>query len=213
MENNNLYKNFFCLDHNPLVKHKLTILRNKNTPSKDFREIIEEITYIVAIEALKNLKFSDKVVQTPLAKYNGIKLNDAVLIPIIRAGIIMVNPLQKLLPNSKVGFIGLARDKTSLTPKQYYKNFPVIEKDNTALILDPMLATGNTIAYTIELLKEQGVTDIIVIGILSAKKALDTIFKAHPQCLIYSAGYDAELDKDGYITPGLGDAGDRIFNT
>lgn len=207
------YANFFCLDNNPLVHHKLTILRDKNTSPKDFREIIEEVTYIVAIEALKNLTFSTKIVNTPLAEYKGIKINDVVIMPIIRAGIIMINPLQKLLPNSKVGFMGLSRDHQTLEPIEYYKNIPTVGKNDTVIILDPMLATGNTVAYAMEYLKSVNVKNILVVSVLTAKPALDKIFATNANVMVYSAGYDAELNNKGYITPGLGDAGDRIFNT
>ena len=122
-------------------------------------------------------------------------------------------PLQKLLPDAKVGFMGVSRDHETLMPKEYYVNIPKIEKDETALILDPMLATGNTVDYTIKFLKDRGVKNIIVIAILSAKPALEVICKKHPDCLVYSAGYDEILNENGYIIPGLGDAGDRIFNT
>ena len=207
------HKNFYCLDNHPLVKHKLTLLRDKNTPSKDFREILEEITFIVASEALRNLTYSPKTVETPISSYNGIKVNKVTLIPVIRAGLAMMSPLQKLLPDAKIGFMGLGRNHETLQPEEYYANIPHIEKDETALILDPMLATGNTVDYTINYLKQRGVKNIIVIAILSAKQALDNIFANHSDCLIYSAGYDEKLNDKGYIVPGLGDAGDRIFNT
>ncbi|MFL1781012.1 Uracil phosphoribosyltransferase [Candidatus Hepatincolaceae symbiont of Richtersius coronifer] len=214
MTNLSNYKNFFCLDYHPLVTHKLTCLRDKTTPSKEFREIIEEITLIVASEALRNLKFRPKFVETPVAKYEGIKVNKVTLLPIIRAGLSMMSPLQKLLPDAKVGFIGIARDHTTLQPKEYYLNIPKIEINETVLILDPMLATGNTVAHTIKhLINNNNNKNIIIISILSTPIALKTIFDIYPDCLVYSAGCDECLNDQGYITPGLGDAGDRIFNT
>ena len=213
MKNNTNYPNFVCLDSHPLVRHKLTLMRDKNTNSKEFRETLEEVTFIVASEALKNLNYSEKVVYTPLAKYDGIKINKVTLIPIIRAGLAMMSPLQKLLPDAKIGFMGLARNEKTLTPTEYYLNIPHIDHNETALILDPMLATGHTIAYTLKYLLNKNVKNVIVISILSTPKALENIFNTYKDCLIYSAGYDEELNKDGYIIPGLGDAGDRIFNT
>lgn len=206
-------KNFFSLDTHPLVQHKLTLMRDKNTSSKEFRESLEELTFILASESLKNLKFTSKTVYTPLAKFDGIKINTVTLIPILRAGLSMMSPLQRLLPDCKVGFMGLARDEETLQPIEYYSNIPIIEKNETAIILDPMLATGNTVAHTLKYLLDKKVENIIVISILATPKALDTIFNAYPNCLIYSAGYDEKLNANGYIVPGLGDAGDRIFNT
>jgi uracil phosphoribosyltransferase len=209
----NIHKNFFCLDNHPLVKHKMTLIRDKNTSPKEFREILEEITLIVASEALRNLKFTEKTVETPLASYKGISINDVTLIPVIRAGLAMMAPLQKLLPDSKVGFMGASRNHSTLETQQYYVNIPKIDSEGTALILDPMLATGNTIAHTLNYLKENNTKNIIVISIICVPNALDVIFKTFPNCLVYTAALDSTLNEKGYIVPGLGDAGDRIFNT
>jgi uracil phosphoribosyltransferase len=210
---NHNYKNFICLASHPLVTHKLTLMRDKNTLPKEFRELLEEVTLLVASEALRNLKFEEKIVETPIATYSGIKVKTVTLIPVIRAGLSMMSPLQKLLPDAKVGFMGVSRDHDTLQAQQYYVNIPSIGKDETALILDPMLATGNTLVHTIDYLKKKNVKNIIIISIVSTPKALDNIFFHHPDCLIYSAGFDTELNEMGYIVPGLGDAGDRIFNT
>ncbi len=207
------FKNFFCLQNHALVKHKLTIVRDKSTDSKNFRELIEEVTLLVAAEALKKLNHKPKTVQTPIAEYNGIKANKVTLIPVIRAGLAMMSPLQKLLPDAKVGFIGLSRDHDTLEINQYYENIPEILEDETALILDPMLATGNTVVHTIRHLKAKGVKNIIVIGILCTPFAIKQITNECNKCLIYCADMDKELNDKGYIVPGLGDAGDRIFNT
>ncbi len=206
-------KNFVCLEYHPLVTHKLTLMRDKETLPKEFRELLEEVTLLVASEALKNLKFKEKIVETPMAIYKGIKVNPVTLIPIIRAGLSMMAPLQKLLPDAKVGFMGVSRDETTLKTNEYYKNIPDIAKDETALILDPMLATGNTLVHTLDYLKSKDVKNIIIISILTTPKALDNILRNHPTSLIYSAGFDEHLNNMGYIVPGLGDAGDRIFNT
>jgi uracil phosphoribosyltransferase len=204
-------KNFVCLDDNPVVKHKLTIIRDKETKSKDFREIVDELTYIVAVEGLKELDYVQKKVLTPLQEYKGIKLESVVMLPIIRAGIAMINPVQKILPKSQVGFIGLSRNK-DLSINEYYFNVPNIN-NKTVIILDPMLATGNSIVRTIEKIIVSKPKKIIVLSILCSKKAYENIHNSFPDVLIYSAGYDEELNDKGYIIPGLGDAGDRIFNT
>jgi uracil phosphoribosyltransferase len=210
---NHNYKNFICLENHPLVTHKLTRIRDKNTQSKEFRELLEEVTLLVASEALRNLKFEEKLVETPIAPYNGIKVHTVTLIPVIRAGLSMMSPLQKLLPDAKVGFMGVSRDHDTLQAKEYYVNIPSIAEGETAIILDPMLATGNTAVHTLNYLKQRDVKNIIIIGIVATPKALDNIFSKHKDCLIYSAGFDKELNENGYIIPGLGDAGDRIFNT
>ena len=209
------YNNFVCLDSHPLVRHKITLLRDKKTPSKDFREIAEEVTLLLASEALKNLTYVKKIVNTPIATYEGIKINKVTLIPIIRAGLAMMAPLQKLLPDSKVGFMGASRNEKTFEAQEYYANIPKIEKDETALILDPMLATGNTLVHTLDYLKNNNyhMDNVIIIAILATPHALENIFSKHKDCLIYAAGLDTELNKNGYIVPGLGDAGDRIFNT
>lgn len=210
---NHNYKNFICLESHTLVTHKLTLMRDKNTQPKEFRELLEEVTLLVSSEALRNLSFEDKIVETPIAKYKGIKINTVTLIPVIRAGLSMMSPLQKLLPDAKVGFMGVSRDHDTLAAKEYYVNIPNIADNETALILDPMLATGNTLVHTLDYLKEKNVKNIIIISIVATPKALENIFAHHPDCLIYSAGFDTELNEMGYIVPGLGDAGDRIFNT
>jgi uracil phosphoribosyltransferase len=188
-------------------------MRDKNTNSKEFRELLEEVTFTIASAALRNLKFEERIVETPIATYKGIKINKVTLIPVIRAGLSMMSPLQKLLPDAKVGFMGVSRDHDTLQAREYYVNIPSIAENETALILDPMLATGNTIVHTLDYLKRNDVKNIIVIAIVSTPIALDTIFAKHPDVLIYSAGFDKELNNIGYIVPGLGDAGDRIFNT
>lgn len=207
------YENFTHFDNHNLVKHKMTLLRDKNTLGKDFREVLEEITLLVAVEALKDLPYTKKTIQTPLASYSGIKINKITLIPIIRAGLAMMAPLQRLLPDCKTGFMGVSRDNKTLQAKEYYVNIPAIDKNETALILDPMLATGNTVVHTIKHLLKQGVVNISVIGILATPHALDNIFNCYSKCKVFVASLDEKLDDKGYIVPGLGDAGDRIFNT
>lgn len=206
-------KNFFCLSNIPLVKHKITLLRNKNTPTKDFREVLEELTFILAVEASKHLKSKNKVVQTPLSVYEGKKVNSSMIIPIIRAGIGMINPLLKLLPDCRLGFMGLSRDEETLNPVEYYRNIPKPKNGETIFILDPMLATGGSLAYTIKYLLQNGAKDIIVLSILGTPVGVKNILEAYKDVIVYVAEMDYELNENGFIIPGLGDAGDRIFNT
>lgn len=206
-------KNFFCLSDNPLVKHKITLLRNKNTPTKDFRELLEELTFILAVEASKHLKSNKKQVETPLSIYDGQKVNSSMIIPIIRAGIGMINPLLKLLPDCRLGFMGLSRDEETLNPVEYYCNIPKPKANETIFLLDPMLATGGSLAHTIKYLLKNGAKDIIVLSILSTPVGLETLVKAYSDVIIYTAEIDDKLDENGFIIPGLGDAGNRIFNT
>jgi uracil phosphoribosyltransferase len=215
--NNNKYynnSNFFCLTDHPLVSHKVTLLRDKTTNPKDFREILEEVTFILASESAKHISTCSKKVETPISTYQGIKIQPTAIFPVIRAGLGMIPPLLKLLPDTKLGFIGLSRNEETLKPEEYYSNIPEISQNTTAFILDPMLATGNTINHSIaKLSKMKNIQKIIILSILSTTKALDNIFSHNKDVIIYSAGFDTHLTKEGFITPGLGDAGDRIFNT
>lgn len=205
--------NVFCLSSNPLVKHKITLLRDKRTTPKDFREVLEELTFIVAVEASKHLKVVPKKIETPISSYTGIKVKPSMIIPIIRAGIGMINPLLKLFPNCKLGFMGLSRNEETLNPNMYYHNLPTINPNETIFILDPMLATGGTLAYTIKHLLEQQAKDIVVLSILSTPVGIQNVQKVYKDIVIYTAEIDPELNSKGFIVPGLGDAGDRIFNT
>ncbi|MGV3278590.1 uracil phosphoribosyltransferase [Rickettsiales bacterium LUAb2] len=206
-------ENVYCLSSNPLVKHKITLLRDKTTSPKDFREILEELTFLIACEASKHLKTSNKTVKTPLSAYNGVKVKPSMIIPIIRAGIGMINPLLKLFPDCRLGFMGLSRDEATLSATEYYRNIPEVKLGETVFILDPMLATGGSLAYTVKYLNSKGVKDIIVLSILSTPVALQNIKQTYENVIIYTAEIDEKIDENGFIIPGLGDAGDRIFNT
>lgn len=208
------YKKFFYFENHVLLNHKLTLLRNQNTSSRDFRKILEEITLILASEALKDIPYTLKQVVTPMdINYQGIRIIPITVLPILRAGIGMLAPLQQLLPDSKIGFIGVQRDENTLKPHNYYINIPQVSENEVAVILDPMLATGNTVVYAIEQLLKRHITKIKIVSILATPVALDNIFTHYEDCEIYTAGFDQKLNDKGYIIPGLGDAGDRIFNT
>lgn len=207
------FNNLFCLSGSPLVKHKITLLRDKKTSPKDFREILEELTFLIAVEASKHLKFVDKTVETPISVYDGIKIKPSMIIPIIRAGIGMINPLLKLFPACKLGFMGLSRNEENFTPDMYYTNIPKINASDTIFILDPMLATGGSLSYTIKYLLEKGAKDIVVLSILSTPKGIQKVIDTYNEIIIYTAEIDSKINEKGFIVPGLGDAGDRIFNT
>lgn len=208
-----VHDGFFCLNQHSLVKHKITMLRDKKTASKDFGVLLEELTLLLASKALENLSFKNKTVETPLGVYSGIETHAVVLVPIIRAGLAMMPPLQRFLQNVKVGFLGIARNHETLAAEEYYKNIPAIQDDETVIILDPMLATGNTMEHTIKVLQEKGAKKIIILAVLATPMAVKKILNISPESAIYCADIDEKLDENGYIVPGLGDAGDRVFNT
>jgi len=198
----------------PLIEHKLGIIRNKNTSTKEFRETVSEIASLLTYEITRNLALREKIIETPIAKCKVYELKDEILIiPILRAGLGMVNGIQNLIPNAKVGHIGLYRDEKTLKPQQYYAKFPDNMQNSTVLLLDPMLATGNSTIKAIEILKEKGMSDIIFVGLVGSTYGIENIKKHHPDIKIYLAALDEKLDENGYITPGLGDAGDRLFGT
>jgi len=201
-------------DH-PLIKHKVALLRDENTHSNLFRELIEEITTLMAYEAFKDLDTTEITVKTPLETTTQtiIKENSVAIIPILRAGLGMVNGIHTLLPTAKVGHIGMYRDHDTLQPKEYYCKLPENIEEKTCVIIDPMLATGGSAVAAIDLLKRYGCKKIKLMNIIAAPIGLETVQKAHPDVQIYVAQLDRCLNEKGYILPGLGDAGDRIFGT
>lgn len=205
--------NVHCLSSNPLIKHKITLLRDQKTSPKDFREILEEMTFVLLVEASKHIKYKAKHVTTPLATYEGIKVKNSLVVPIMRAGLGMMNPLLKLLPACQLGFMGVARNEEDCSASVYYKNIPAVKADTTVFVLDPMLATGGSMCKALEELEKQGATSIVILCILSTTVGIETVLKEYPQVTIYTAEIDPELNTSGFIVPGLGDAGDRIFNT
>ena len=202
------------LDH-PLLQHKLSILRDQNTGVKDFREVVSEIATLMCYEATRDLPLQDVVVQTPIAKavtkqISGKKL---AIVPILRAGLGMVDGIHTLIPSAKVGHIGLFRDPETLEPVKYYCKMPNDISEREVIILDPMLATGGSASAAISFIKEYGVTHIKLMNILAAPEGIARVQKDHPDVDIYVAAVDEGLNDRCYIVPGLGDAGDRIFGT
>jgi uracil phosphoribosyltransferase len=198
----------------PLVAHKLSLLRDKNTEPKKFRELIREISALLAYEATNDLILYQTPIETPLATTTGSVLSEKIcLVPILRAGLGMVEGVWNLMPSAEVWHIGLYRDEHTLKPVEYYKKVPVEPSVSVCLILDPMLATGGSAVATVDILKRWGVRKIKFVGILAAPQGIDNLQKHHPDVNIYIAGIDETLNQRGYILPGLGDAGDRQFGT
>ena len=200
-------------DH-ALLKHKITILRDKDTSVSDFRRLIGEISMLLGYEATKGLELSDIDVETPLCKTKGFALSkQVVLVPVLRAGLGMVDAFLSLIPAAKVGHIGLSRNHETLMPEEYYCNLPSDISEREVLLLDPMLATGGSAAAAVSFIKARGAKNIRYIGIIGAPEGVKALSDAHPDVDIYLASLDEKLNEKGYIMPGLGDAGDRIFGT
>lgn len=199
----------------PLIQHKVTLIRNVETGSKDFRELLEEITLLMGYEITRDLPLEDVEVQTPLVKAIGKQIAGKKLgiIPILRAGLGMVSGLLELMPMAKVGHVGLYRDPETLKPVEYYCKLPSDLSDRRIIVTDPMLATGGSASAAITLLKEKGARDIQLMCLVAAPQGVEAVNKEHPDVRIYVAVLDEDLNEHGYILPGLGDAGDRIFGT
>lgn len=201
------------IDH-PCVQHKLAIIRDLDTGHKRFRELATEITKFICYEALKNVKTRQVVVQTPVAQATCHKIDtDLVVIPILRAGVGMLEGILELVPTARVGFVGLYRDEVSKEPVTYYERFPKQIRGGTCIIIDPMLATGGSTVAAIDLLKASGAGDIVVVCIVTCPEGIQLVEQMHPDVDIYAAAIDDRLNDDKYIVPGLGDAGDRLFGT
>ena len=201
------------IDH-PLIQHKLTIMRKKETSSADFRKLLEEITMLMGYEATRDLPLEDVEIETPIQKTVGKRLTGKkiAIVPVLRAGFGMVQGLLDLIPSARIGVIGLYRDPEPLQPVEYYCKLPNIE-NRSFIIVDPMLATGGSSVAAIQMLKDRVVKDIRLMCLVAAPEGVDTVNKAHPDVKIYTAAVDECLNEHGYIVPGLGDAGDRIFGT
>jgi uracil phosphoribosyltransferase len=198
----------------PLVAHKLALLRRSDTEPKRFRELVREIAALMTYEATLDLATTPVNIQTPLAMAQGQELKEKIgLVPILRAGLGMVEGVWELMPNSEVWHIGLYRDERTLKPVEYYNKLPVEPTVSVCLILDPMLATGGSAVATVDVLKRWGVRKIKFVGVLAAPEGLAMMEKHHPQVPIHIAAIDERLNEHGYILPGLGDAGDRQFGT
>ena len=198
----------------PMVAHKLSVLRNKTTEPKKFREVTREIATLLAYEATTDLLLTPKLIETPLASVEGREILEKVgLVPILRAGLGMVEGVWGLIPSAEVWHIGLYRDERTLKPVQYYNKLPIEPRVSICLILDPMLATGGSAVATVDILKKWGVKRIKFVGIIGAPEGIDNLNKHHPDVPIHLAAIDERLNEHGYILPGLGDAGDRQFGT
>ena len=202
------------LNH-PLVEHKISILRSKDTSTKEFRELISELAMFLCYEALKDARLEKISVKTPITDTTGYRINedDYAFVPILRAGMGMIDGVLKVIPNAKIGHIGLYRDEKTLEPNEYYCKLPKNIENKTVIILDPMLATGGSGSEAISMIKKRGVKKIKFLSIICAPEGLKKIQTDHPDVEIYSAYKDQKLNDIGYIVPGLGDAGDRIFGT
>ncbi len=207
-------KNVFVFDH-PLIQHKLALIRDENTGSKEFRELVEEVAVLMAYEVTRHLPLEEVEVKTPIgpAKVKMLCGKKLGIVPILRAGLGMVNGMLKLIPAARVGHIGLYRDPDTLMPVEYYCKLPLDVCDRELIILDPMLATGGSAAKAVEILKEKGATNIKLMCLIAAPEGIEAVHKKHPDVEIYTAAVDEKLNSHGYIIPGLGDAGDRLYGT
>lgn len=208
------YKNVTVMEH-PLIQHKLTLLRDKNTGVKEFRELVEELALLMGYEVTRNLTVEDTEVETPICttKSKVIAGKKLGIVPILRAGLGMVDGMLRLIPAAKVGHIGLYRDPETLKPVEYYCKLPSDVAERDLIVLDPMLATGGSAVAAITFLKERGAKSIKLVNLIAAPEGIKTVVEAHPDVEIYVAAVDERLNDHGYIVPGLGDAGDRLFGT
>lgn len=204
----------FIMDH-PLIQHKLALMRDKNTGSKDFRELVKEIATLMAYEVTRNLQLKEVEIETPLCKTKAkILLSDKIsIVPILRAGLGMVEGILDLIPTARVGHIGLYRDHETLQPVEYYFKLPLDDKDRELIVVDPMLATGGSSNAAIEFIKQRGIKNIKLMCLIASPEGIEAVQNKHPDVDIYVAAVDSHLNEQAYIIPGLGDAGDRLFGT
>ena len=207
-------KNVTILDH-PLIQHKISLLRNKNTGTNEFRSLTDEIAMLMGYEALRDLPLEDQEVETPIETCSTPMLagKKLAVVPILRAGLGMVNGILALVPSAKVGHIGLYRDETTHEPHEYYCKLPEDIANRLVIILDPMLATGGSGSAALNFIKQKGCKNIKFMSIIAAPEGIERISKDHPDVHFYCGCVDERLNENGYIVPGLGDAGDRIFGT
>lgn len=199
----------------PLVQHKLTMIRDKETGPKDFRDLVEEVSVLMAYEVTRDMPLEEVEVETPIGtmKSHVIAGKKVGIVPILRAGLGMVNGVLRLIPTAKVGHIGLYRDPETLLPVEYYCKLPTDVEERQIIVLDPMLATGGSAAAAITYLKQRGVHSIKLMCLLAAPEGIELVQREHPDVDIFTAAVDERLNSQGYIIPGLGDAGDRLFGT
>lgn len=204
----------YIFDH-PLIQHKLSIMRNKNTGAKEFRELLEEISMLMVYEVTRDLPTEEIEIETPLRSMKSHMLSGKKIgiIPILRAGLGMVAGVSRLIPAAKIGHIGLYRDPETLQPVEYYCKLPADSQNRELMVLDPMLATGGSASAAITFIKQRNCKSIRLVCLIAAPEGIERIKKDHPDVNIYVAACDSKLDDHGYIVPGLGDAGDRLFGT
>lgn len=208
------YKNVFIFEH-PLIKHKVSILRDKRTGMKEFRELIEEITTIMTYESMRDVELVPVQVETPLettVQYR-VPEESIAIVPILRAGLGMVNGVHKVFPTARVGHIGMYRDEETLEPQEYYCKLPDGIENKTVFLVDPMLATGGSACDALDALKKRGCKKIKLMSIIAAPEGVEKVATEHPDVPVYVSTLDRGLNENGYILPGLGDAGDRLFGT
>ena len=205
---------FQVLDH-PLIQHKLTIIRDKNTGTKDFREVVNEIARLMAYEVSRNMPLEDVEIETPMTKsvQKALAGKKVAIVPIRRAGLGMVDGMLDLIPAAKVGHIGMYRDHETMEPVEYFVKLPTDIHERQLFVVDPMLATGGSAIAAIDALKKRGASTIKFVCLVAAPEGVEALRNAHPDVDIYSAALDEKLNENGYILPGLGDAGDRLFGT
>nr|WP_223144562.1 uracil phosphoribosyltransferase [Deferribacter autotrophicus] len=208
------FENLVIIDH-PLIKHKLTYVRDKNTPKKEFKELVDEIAMLMAYEITKDFPIEEVEIETPVCKTKSwvVSGKKVVLVPILRAGLGMVDGILKLMPSARVGHIGIYRDPKTVKPITYYFKIPTDCEDRDFILIDPMLATGGSAIEAARILKESGVRNIKFMCLIAAPEGVEAFTKAHPDIKIYTAALDERLNEKKYIVPGLGDAGDRLFGT
>ena len=210
----NEFPNVTVIDH-PLVQHKLSLLRDKNTGTKDFRCLLQELSTLLAYEVTRDLKLDDVQIETPIATTTAHMLVSCKLgvVPILRAGLGMADGIMALIPTAKMGHIGLYRDPETLRPVSYYCKLPADIEDREIIVVDPMLATGGSACEGIRIVKERGARSVRLMNLVSVPEGIRAVYAAHPDVQIYTAAIDQGLNEHGYIVPGLGDAGDRLFGT
>ncbi|MCT4507599.1 MAG: uracil phosphoribosyltransferase [Tepidibacter sp.] len=201
--------------NHPLIQHKLTLIRDKNTGSKDFRQLVKEVSMLMGYEVTRDLALEEVEIETPVTKtkskvISGKKLG---IVPILRAGLGMVDGILELVPAAKVGHVGLYRDPETLKPVEYYSKFPADIEDREFIVVDPMLATGGSAVAAIDVLKKQGAKYIKLVNLVACPEGIEEVERCHPDVDIYVASIDEKLNDHGYIVPGLGDAGDRLYGT
>lgn len=207
------YNNFFLVEH-ALVKRDITILRDKNTKPFIFRDAVKRLSNILAVEISKNFELIEFEVETPLEKTTGFNIKkEIVLVPVLRAGLGMVSGFLEILTEAKVGHIGIQRNEETLVPVEYYYKTPKTINSSTVILLDPMLGTGGSASQALKFLKKQNANELIFASLVASPEGLTKLKNEHPDVVVYTAALDRELNENGYILPGLGDAGDRIFGT